>query len=316
MGKVRAVLFGVLVAGVVVGGLYWRVPEVRVAVGTLFRTDDGIRIWRTDSVFGYRHVRESTGRHSVTRSFDVVYTIDENGNRVTPSPGDDARRILTLGGSFTFGHGVEDHEAWPSVLGNLVPEFKIVNRSVSGWGTAHALLALEEELEHKRPPALVLYGWISDHRRRNYIRRSFVDAVGSYGRRHPYFELRDGRLDYRGIVDPKASVDDATPGLLEKERVLTTALVARIDELCRSIGAPFVFLRLREGDDDWLLSNRRFRALDLADVPGGQLPSDQHGNAAWHANVASRLVQDLPELSTPPHKATAGTRTVHQDNRP
>ena len=101
-----------LVLGTLVAGVAWRSPSfLRRADHGQRITADGIGIWRTDPVFGYAHVPSTEGHHVLPESFDVVYTIDGSGNRVTPRTTAPLARILVLGGSFSFGHGVEDDEA-------------------------------------------------------------------------------------------------------------------------------------------------------------------------------------------------------------
>ena len=77
--------------------------------------------------------------------FDVSYTMDKNGLRISPQA--DASPEVTLlcfGCSFTFGYGVEDQEAWPyrvSALSN--GRVKVHNFAFHAWGP-HQMLAMLE----------------------------------------------------------------------------------------------------------------------------------------------------------------------------
>ena len=94
-----------------------------------------IGIWKSDPVFDWVHIPGSSARHKVTPYFDVKYTIDKFGHRVTS--GDyHSSKILFLGGSFTFGHGVEDDEHYPALLQYHLRQYKIINAAVNAWGTA------------------------------------------------------------------------------------------------------------------------------------------------------------------------------------
>jgi hypothetical protein len=295
--KALALALGLFVSAALAAVALLLSPALRHQLKSRVITADGVGIWQTDAVYGFRHVPGVAGRHAKPESFDVTYTIDASGNRVTPDPEAAVGRVLTLGGSFTFGHGVEDFESWPWLLGKAWSDVKVVNLAVMGWGTGHALLSLEAELNHSQP-LLVLYGWIPRHKARNYVRASWVRILTYYGRLHPHFELIENGLERRGVVDLSGSVPDDAPDLDAVERRLTAAMLTRMERLCREAGAPFAVLRLAPSEDDWLLARSGLRVIDLSDVAGGTLPFDGHPSRLWHANVAQRLTSELtPVLS-------------------
>lgn len=290
-----------------------------------------IGIWRFDLQYGYRHAPGAVGRH-ILPDRTVTYTIDGGGFRVTPDPLDSKGRIVCLGCSFSFGWGVEDSECYPHVLGTKYwNEFKIRNRAVSGWGTVHAFLALQDELTEQDPPRLVLYGWIPNHRMRNFIRRGWVsdlqrgglrlipwngresEAVSSFpNRKHPHFELEKGRLVFKGVVGEEDLAEDP-PDLIRKEIDLTRAFLREMNGRTRERSIPFIVIalpigkvtlpdeaRMDQGVPEYvqdLIAEEGLPWLDASSADRGSIPGDGHPNAATHATLADFIATSTPVLS-------------------
>lgn len=79
--------------------------------------------------------------------YDVTYTIDKMGLRITPEFGIPFHEeaVLFFGCSFTFGEGLEDHETMPSLVGTL-SKSKVYNFAFVGYGPHQMLSALEHGL--------------------------------------------------------------------------------------------------------------------------------------------------------------------------
>ena len=273
-----------------------------------------VGIWRTDDRYGYTHVPGATGGQAVPESFDVTYTIDAQGCRATPTPETIRKRVLFLGGSSTFGHGVEDDQSYPAVLAHRYwPNVKVKNCSVGGWGTAQAYLKLEDELASGPAPDIVLYGWTPDHVRRNYIRRRWVAQMAAYGRRHPWFDLVNGTLVYRGTIGVEDSVP-ASPRTNRKAVQITIRLITGMHDMARATGARFALVNMggsrfgktdapQLGFEQKILAAVRKHGvviLDAREARGMPLPFDYHPDAGWHAEVAAilaarRMLRDLSE---------------------
>jgi hypothetical protein len=108
--------------------------------------------------------------HATTRRVqaDIDYTIhtDRLGARVD-APGDETPAhvdILTVGCSFSEGHGMANEDTYTSVLGRAfgVP---VANFAVGSYGGVQSALALERHRDLR--PRVVVYGLIEDHLRRN-----------------------------------------------------------------------------------------------------------------------------------------------------
>ena len=139
--------------------------------------------------------------HGTEVDFDVVYTIDSTGLRVSP-PYDKLNSrgaILFFGGSFTFGSGVNDDETMPYAVGiKTNGEYHIYNFAFRGYGAHQMLSALEHEMVDsvvEEPPRFAIYQAIADHVPR-------VAGLKSWGRHDPRYVLDgDGKAAYAGAFD-------------------------------------------------------------------------------------------------------------------
>lgn len=271
-------------------------------VWIFFFTPEGasIGIWQADERLGYAHIPLKTGRHQ-TDEFDVLYSIDARGCRVTPDPVKAHGTVLVLGDSFTFGHGVNDAETYPALLANTWNSYKVRNCSGMGWGTAQAALVLDDALPEK--PSLILYAWIWPDFYRNYLRRSWLETLSRYGRRNAYFDLVDGRAVFKGTAGPENSIADDVPGLADKERNLTYALIRHMTEATASV--PFYVAILPYGaenpiTDDLVefLKRERIKFFDLRGHPHPDharfFPKGGHPTPAWHRAVAKEIAARIP----------------------
>ena len=253
-----------------------------------------IRIYEEDPILGYRHQSNVQGKHR-TLDFSVSYTLDENGNRKMPQPEQSEGRILLVGGSYTFGHGVEDAETFASILAREYwPQWSVVNRAVSGYGTAHAYLVLKEALESEAPPDVVIYPFLNGHIIRNYISNVWVDALSTYGRRHPHFEIEGGQLIYQGIV----GIDEAKPAsddVKAMEHKLTRMMIQEMERMCEGKGAAF-FLVLLPGER-WPPSvvasfyQLKHSPIDLSQLRLEGFDFDGHPNPADNRKLAEQIGQ-------------------------
>ncbi|MEM8931860.1 MAG: GDSL-type esterase/lipase family protein [Acidobacteriota bacterium] len=141
--------------------------------------------------------------HHVTPEFDVVLRISDEGLRADrlfgPSAPDGVQRIVALGDSFTFGHGVEVADAWPARLdAQLGDRVEVVNLAVTGYGTDQQLLRFEAMGERFRPDAVVLGLFVGN------VFRNARDQQLGYPK--PRFALRRGQLEVDNVPVPTARV--------------------------------------------------------------------------------------------------------------
>ena len=264
------------------GGLRSRAP--RTLVG----------IWQYDPELGYSHVPCSSGVHKEP-DFEVTYTIGEHGERYIPAPERTRGRIVFLGGSLTFGHGVEDDENYPCLLSRHWPGWQIVNRAAMGWGTSHAYVALRKEIESDARPAMAVYAMIPHHIARNYIRRSWLRLLSRYGRGQAHFELIDGVPVFQGVVGVADGKEDS-PGLRRTEMELTQAFLVAAHRLCQQKQIPFVVVLLRKRPPAAIygaLTENRIPTLDLTNVRIDGFPHDDHPNPSDHERIAEAIAESF-----------------------
>ncbi len=86
------------------------------------------------------------------------WEINSEGYR-GPAAGSRSRtgiRIAALGDSFTFGYGVEEAEAWPRWLEEILDEVEVLNLGVGGYGTWQEAAWLEDRWDRIRPDVAVI----------------------------------------------------------------------------------------------------------------------------------------------------------------
>lgn len=231
------------------------------------------------------------GRHHASE-FDVAYHLDGRGCRVMPPTPPNRQGVVTcLGDSNTFGIGVNDHETFAYLLAQHAwRQVEVRNLSLPGWGTTNACQALEETLSSDDPPDAVLYGWISHHLSRNYLRRSWHHAASRW---FPFYELVDDDAVYQGI---RSAHDDPTwedgPELREREVQISLAMLRSMHRQCALAGVKFVVLALICTSDDpvprQLLGEGEVPVVDLNSVSSDRY-GEGHPTWRWHRAVARAL---------------------------
>ncbi|MDH3663395.1 MAG: hypothetical protein OEU92_25830 [Alphaproteobacteria bacterium] len=107
--------------------------------------------WRASDTLG---TLPSKGVHRARKAditgeviYDVIYTIDADGFRQPPKPGpEDGEHVYFLGGSATFGEGLNDDQTLPWEFSRLYPERWVRNMAVSGWGLHQAYTVWQNQI--------------------------------------------------------------------------------------------------------------------------------------------------------------------------
>ena len=219
--------------------------------------------------------------------FDVTYTVDANGRRVTPSPNTPRATILLAGDSFTFGTGVEDRETYAYLLGaEYWPDVKVVNAGVGGWGIVQAYLTIDDALARNPPPDAIVYAMIPDDQFRSHLRDPVTRGVMQR------LAFVDGALQAMPVVERAAP--PVTPELVERELEMNRTLLARMNRACADRGVPFALLLLQdEGryppDLIYGLAHEGIPIVDLTRITYERFPHDYHPNAADHRRIAKAV---------------------------
>ncbi|MEM6794313.1 MAG: GDSL-type esterase/lipase family protein [Acidobacteriota bacterium] len=269
-----------------------------------------------------------------TPEFDTEIAITSEGLRAPrvfgPATPPGVRRVVVLGDSFTFGHGVEVDQAWPALLDDAREDLEIVNLAVTGYGTDQQLLRFERRLEDFQPDAVILGLFVG-----NIFRNARFEQLG-YSK--PRFDLRDGRLELVGVPVPEGRplrggsrllgvLGRGSRTVLEhlgygEAWPVSAAILDRLAARCAERGAPLFVMILpkdqliygsgpRRGLHERtlevtreMLAESQLPFLDLTPAlrqgaqRGGErlyYPVDGHWSAAGHAVAAAALGRWLEE---------------------
>ena len=149
-----------------------------------------------------------TGRQVKPGAIDVAIAINANGVRgpergYARTPG--VRRILVVGDSFTFGHGVEYADTFSSRLEASLPATEVINGAIVGIGHDQQLRWLQEEgLKYK--PDLVIWAFTSADIPRNTVSfmRTYDPETGlDFGKPRYYLEHGTLILGNTPVADPE-----------------------------------------------------------------------------------------------------------------
>lgn len=222
---------------------------------------------RPDPELGWRYI---PGRYTMPPFVDAgeptTLTIGPDGYRVTgDAPKGQTARVVLIGGSYTFGHGLSDDQTLAWRLQHDIPEAAVANLGAVGYGTYQSLLTLEKYLastpESEAPLKLVIYGFIQHHRERNVAGWVWLRTMSMNA------QQRDVRvpfctLDTAGRLQPQAP--DGYPvwwfressalvtrlselharlrgrGRYGQMEGVTRAVLQRINQLCKDRGAAFI----------------------------------------------------------------------------
>ncbi len=121
---------------------------------------------------------------------------DKDGFRVMPSPPADATNgppIVATGDSFTQGDEVNDDQAWPARLQEMLKR-RTYNAGVAAYGFDQTVLRTEQ-LARTLKPALMIVGFIGDDLRRAEMKRA-------WGVEKPWFQRVGDQLVLRNVPVP------------------------------------------------------------------------------------------------------------------
>ncbi|MCP3960076.1 MAG: SGNH/GDSL hydrolase family protein [bacterium] len=280
-------------------------PSTESAAG---RPRESKQISSDDAELGWAPIPNAAVQFT-TSEFDITYVIDGAGGRLVPGAQPGRPLVLTLGGSFTFGHGVENAEVWPSVLQEHLPELTVRNRSANAWGTAQCMAALRRDLEGSEPVAAAVYAFPMFHLSRNYRRRNWLEMIDSAAKRRlPLFAVENGRPVFQGLIGPEQGLENDAPGLRAAEWHIFEALVREMAAMTAAHEARFVLVLLpwtapykpaARADHEHLLDFLRGEGIEFVDLlrhsrliePGFYYIKDRHPNPKWHRLLAETLAE-------------------------
>jgi hypothetical protein len=224
-------------------------------------------------------------------------------------------KIIFLGDSFTFGHGLNDEETYPWLVQQKLAEYTVKNFAVPGYGACQVYLELLELLQSgELNGATIIYGMSEFHETRNIPDRRtawqfaaisttktykapgcFLDSEGQVvnSPARPYFDplpqLTENFSVGRRFVHFFYSILDRSTASLR--RPLSFALLNKINEISLQHGQSFVVLLQRfqpkaQNEYEIFLQKNGIRFIDGSHpkqwAPEMQLAGDGHPNVAMN----------------------------------
>jgi hypothetical protein len=202
----RAILFNLAVLAVCLAAAESYFSRIEIKQPTYSK---GYRL--TDEVVGFgpakgikAHSKRMFGSDVL---YDVTYTIDDNGLRISPPWKTDgsASSVLFFGCSFTFGEGLQDDETLPYQVGyQSGGEYRILNFAFHGYGPQQMLSMIEHGRVQRiveKTPRYAFYVAIPDHVSRVSGRVSYdigtpryvLDSNGNLQQAGHFIEVAPGR---------------------------------------------------------------------------------------------------------------------------
>jgi lysophospholipase L1-like esterase len=303
-----------------------RFPELRVAAERQQRPEN--LFIQFDRRLGWAHIPGATVRFT-RLEFDTRVSINEDGFRGPRVPigrRSGWNRIVVLGDSYVFGHGVNDDETFCVRLAELFPQTEVVNLGVTGYSTDQELLLLEDRALAYEPDVVVLCFYAND-----LLDNGHETAWGLY-RKPRFLLLPDGSVQLESetvtegvplrmriqrelrrrfvlydVIAYRLRRGEPDAPAAGAPRELSRALVRRIAQLCHEGGAPLLLVVLPGIEDpalfDGLPPPGTGTRLDLAPLfsdheqahPDSALgfEHDTHWTARGHRFVAGVLAEEI-----------------------
>jgi hypothetical protein len=257
--------------------------------------------------------------------YDVQYSIDALGRRVTPgaAAGPRSTFLLFFGCSVTFGEGVQDAETFPYFVAERAPRVRAYNYGFHGYGPQQLLARLETQdlrTEVAEPKGTLVYLFIDAHVNRAI--GSMVVYTG-WADKAPFYRLgadgasvRDGTLTTGRPLTSilysilgrsqvlKRSHLDVPPTITERHIDLTARiLAASAQRFHEQFGGGRFVVVIFPGSKHAVplrraLGRHGVESLDYSGLfdaadPAYAIPNDWHPTPQAHRRLAEQLVKDL-----------------------
>jgi hypothetical protein len=291
-GFARVLIFNaaMVIAFAAAGETYLAAREFESATfsGPYFKLDD---VLGTVAIPG-EHVQSSRSLHGKPE-YNVIYTTDSNGLRITPPARATGLEgsLLFFGCSFTFGEGLNDDETMPYQVGILSGgRYQVYNFGFQGYAPNQMLAAIESGRVRQivqAPPRYAIYQAIPDHVAR-------VAGKIPYGKHSPRYRLG---------ADGNASRD----GHFDDGQKFLTGIEARLQGQLRksAIYQTFASAEPRTNDNDvrlLLALVRKSKDLLSAEYPGIEFHVILWRNFDFEKDTYRELLEGFSKMNIPVHQ--------------
>lgn len=242
------------------------------------------QIYEYHPVIGFRFIPETKARipHEgggyLVRTNESGFRCDHSFERSRTTG---KRRILLFGNSFTAGEGVSNGHRYGDHLERIVPNLEVYNYGLPATGLDQHYLIYQEYAQNIDHDLLVIAVFVENIRRVGSRYRYFVNDEGErvlYGK--PYYILRNGQLELRGVPPPKLPVDPDDLSAEDRRHIFVTERFPKLKRLFNRLKRHQIF------DDLAIKSGLKDHALAML----GYQPIKEYENPE---NTAWRVMQAL-----------------------
>lgn len=262
------------------------------------------------------------GRYEINERFDgqrhrFQLTINDAGLRATSyAPTQASRRIYIAGDSGIFGWGLNDEDTVPWLLQGRLPQYEVVNWSLTRYSTVHALLQLQQARARIGPEDVVVLTYHPTDVDTNValpaIFRDFSDGLEA--------QLADAQF-VAAINYPFGAFDDQGRFVIRRTKLscfLRTAVAdcgqvnvdqkaamrvteRAFDEIIALHAGRLLVAVVGGSGSDPVISYLRTKGVLVADVTPhanepeskDEIATDTHGGAFWNHLMFTRLLSAL-----------------------
>ncbi len=262
------------------------------------------------------------GRYRVTETFDSLthvfdLNVDEEGRRVTSyQPAKATKRLIITGDSGLFGWGLDDEETMPWLLQTRLPDYRVLNLTLTSYSTLQALLQLRRLSPPLGPDDVLVLEYqpitnafnVADARLLAPLKYGFEMQLGNSARMRT-MNIPYGAVDARGAFSIRridlSCVDD--PNRADCVRPAVDETAARrvtegaFDEILALHPGRVVVAFLKGPDDDPVISHLRDRGVTVADLRSRDgypdfadvIRTNSHLGPFWHHQIYVLLLDAL-----------------------
>ena len=262
---------------------------------------------QNDRVLGYRPAPREVEILAVRSTplsvvYAVTYTMLPSGWRVTPQQAHATNAIVFMGGSFTFGEGLNDAQSFPYKVGQMLgDDYQVFNFGFSGYGT-HQMLAMVENgyldaIAQKYDQLHVFYLTIPAHRSRAAGKTSW-DLDGPM-----YIVDKSGNVEYKGSFRNNPELLQQKQGSLlwgrftedNYQKNLQLALIKKTADLLKAKYSVDLTVIEVFHSEDYLekLKAENISLINILDNPKPEhlIPGDGHPSDTATTVFAEEIVQ-------------------------
>jgi hypothetical protein len=267
-------------------------------------------------------------RVTLPNSYSFTMTHTDDSLRLThphthtaESPKDE---IWIFGCSLTHGWSLNDEETYPWILQQKLPQYKIVNFGVDGYGTLQPLIQFQGALKERKKPKFVILTYAHFHDQRNtfvrYWRKNLSTVHGRVAYPHAWID-QDGDLiysmakveyhefpfvRYSAFINFLDNQYNRLEDLLRHSHKVSKAIIKEFSELAKEnevelivagiVSSGITRKMLRYVRNEGIIATDI--SVDLKIKENTNLPHDPHPSAIANEQYATKLADFLNKADT------------------